>query len=148
MEFSPLRRAAVRLACLHADDRQWILANLAADERRKIDALLGEISELGLASEPSVMAGLIDELAAQPQAQVSAHSHVLHKRLLKSGHPFWAGLALQLETPAQRREALSTLANSASIRRWDTTFAKHSMPPALVSSLRDYLARSGGQDER
>ncbi|MFL9673852.1 hypothetical protein ACXUPC_23660 [Pseudomonas marginalis] len=148
MEFSPLRKAAIRLACLHADDRQWILANLAVDERRKIDALLSEINELGLASEPSVMAGLMNELAAQPQVQASAHSHVIHERLLTAGHPFWAGLVLQLETPVQRREALSSLANSASIRRWDTAFAKHTMPPALVSSLQEYLARSGGQDER
>lgn len=148
MDISPLRKAAIRLACLHADDRQWVLANLAADERQKIEALLGEINELGLASEPSVIAGLINELAAQPHAQVSAQSHVIHDRLLKAEHPFWAGLALQLETPVQRREALSTLANSASIRRWDTAFAKHTMPPALVSSLQAYLARSGGQDER
>ncbi|MBK3509538.1 hypothetical protein ACLBW8_04855 [Pseudomonas sp. M5A4_2d] len=147
MHISPLRKAAVRLACLHADDRQWILANLAADERRKIDALLGEIHELGLASEPSVLAGLINELAAQPQAQASAHSQGVHARLLQADHPFWAGLALQLETPAQRRDALSTLANSASIRRWDAAFAKYTLPPALVTSLRGYLERSGGTDE-
>ena len=148
MEFSQLRKAAIRLACLHADDRQWILANLAADERQQIDGLLGEINELGLASEPAVIAGLINELATQPQVQASAQSPVIHQRLLKAEHPFWAGLVLQLETPVQRREALSTLANSGSIRRWDTAFAKHTLPPALVSSLGDYLARSGGEDER
>ncbi|VVM79490.1 hypothetical protein PS664_02208 [Pseudomonas fluorescens] len=148
MDISPLRKAAIRLACLHADDRQWILANLAADERQKIDALLGEINDLGLASEPSVIAGLINELAAQPHVQVSAQSQVIHDRLRKAEHPFWAGLALQLETSVQRRETLSTLANSASIRRWDSAFAKHTLPPALLSSLRDYLARAGGQDER
>lgn len=148
MEFSALRKAAVRLACLHVEDRQWILAHLAVDERRKIEALLGEINELGLASEPSVIAGLIDELARQPQVETSAPGNAAHARLLKAEHPFWAGLVLQLQTPAQRREVLGTLANSASIRRWDTAFAKHALPPALIGSLQAYLERSGGMDER
>ena len=42
------RQLALKLACLHQQDRQWILDNLSDEEKAKIIPLLKEIDELGL----------------------------------------------------------------------------------------------------
>ncbi|NWB95793.1 hypothetical protein HX882_07835 [Pseudomonas gingeri] len=149
MEFSPLRKIAIRLACVHAEDRDWVLARLEPGERREVDALLEEISQLGLADDPTVLAAMLGELASPPVAEpVTADSARLKAVLANARHPFWAGLVLQLETPALRREVLGGLANSAGVRRWDTAFAKQPLPPALVNCLKNYLEPEELGDER
>ncbi|NWB46413.1 hypothetical protein [Pseudomonas gingeri] len=140
MEFSPLRKAAIRLACTHTEDREWILAQLEPGERRQIDELLEEIHLLGLTSDPGIVAAVMSELTAASSAVgPSADSARLQALLAKAEHPFWAALVLQLETPALRREVLGGVANSTGIRRWDSAFSRQTLPPALVGSLNAYL---------
>jgi len=140
MEFSPLRKAAIRLACTHTEDREWILAQLEPGERRQLDELLEEIHLLGLANDPGVVAAVMGELtAASSSVGLSANGARLQDLVPKAQHPFWAALVLQLETPALRREVLGAVANSAGIRRWDSAFSKQTLPPALVGSLNAYL---------
>ncbi|MBX8532906.1 hypothetical protein K5D32_24875 [Pseudomonas cichorii] len=133
MEFSALRKAAIRLACSHAEDRDWILARLKPDERRKVEELLDEINDLGLTSDPNIVAAMMSEL---PAPLVTPNNVRLKTQLSKATHPFWAALVLQMETPAARREVLGILANTADIRRWDSKFTKQVMPPALMASLK------------
>ncbi|MDU9030453.1 hypothetical protein [Pseudomonas mediterranea] len=148
MEFSALRKAAIRLACAHAEDRDWILARLEPGERRQIETLLEEISLLGLTSDPSVVSAMMSELKVAPPAAQAQPDHTRLKTLLsKATHPFWGALVLQLETPAVRREVLGGLANSADIRRWDGKFAKQILPPALMRSLKTRLEAQEAGDE-
>ncbi|UZE26180.1 hypothetical protein LOY67_12490 [Pseudomonas sp. B21-056] len=149
MEFSELRKAAIRLACSHAEDRDWILTRLEPDERRQVEALLEEINLLGLTSDPSVVSAMMSELTVAPATVQTPPDHTRLKSLLsKATHPFWGALVLQLETPAVRREVLGGLANSADIRRWDSKFAKQVLPPALMRSLKARLEAQEAGDER
>ena len=137
MEFSALRKAAIRLACSHAEDRDWILARLSPDERRKLEGLLDEINDLGLTNDPTIVSTVMSELTvALPATQVMPGSTRLKTQLSKATHPFWGALVLQIETPAARREVLGILANSADIRRWDSKFTNQVLPSALMASLK------------
>jgi hypothetical protein len=49
------RRAALALHGLHASDRDWILAQLAAPERAPLDPLLEELRELGIPADRSMI---------------------------------------------------------------------------------------------
>ncbi|SDA89591.1 hypothetical protein SAMN03159443_04275 [Pseudomonas sp. NFACC15-1] len=148
MEFSALRKAAIRLACSHVEDREWILARLEPEERRQVEVLLEEINLLGLSSDPSVVAALMSELAVAPSAaRPTPDNAPLKARLSKATHPFWGALVLQLETATARREVLGGLANSAEIRRWDSKFAKQVLPPALMNSLKARMDVQEAGDE-
>lgn len=148
MEFSALRKAAIRLACSHAEDREWILTRLEPEERHQVEGLLEEINLLGLSSDPAVVAALMSELTVAPSATRPTPDNAPLKALLsKATHPFWGALVLQLETPAARREVLGGLSNSAEIRRWDGKFAKQILPPALMNSLKSRMdAQEAGDD--
>jgi hypothetical protein len=149
MEFSALRKAAIRLACSHAEDRAWILARLTTDERRKVEELLDEINELGLTSDPTIVAAMMNELTVAPPATRAMPDHSrLKAQLSKATHPFWSALVLQLEAPAVRRELLGTLNNSADIRRWDGKFTKQVLPPALMASLKARLDLEAGDEQQ
>lgn len=136
MQSSSLRKVAIRLACAHVEDRQWILAQLQVGERQQIEELLEEISLLGLANDPAVVSSVMRELAVarKPVAQ-SEESAALVALLSRADNPFWAALVLQPQAPAQRRALLSGLANSADIQRWDSVLAKRELPPALIRAL-------------
>lgn len=145
MEISLLRKLAIRLACIHAEDREWILAQLDIGERQRIDDLLQEINLLGLAADPSVVSAVMAEplerlaIPATPGTSLVASVN-------RAEHPFWRGLLLQLQEQTQRRQLIDTLPNAAAVRRWDNAFAKQPVPPALVQSLRGYLDdQSNGQ---
>ena len=148
MEFSALRKAAIRLACSHAEDREWILARLEPEERRQVEVLLEEINLLGLSNDPSVVAALMSELAvASSAARTTLDTAPIKARLSKATHPFWSALVLQLETSTARREVLGGLANSSEIRRWDGKFAKQILPPALMNSLKTRMDAQEAGDE-
>ncbi|MCE0460994.1 hypothetical protein [Pseudomonas uvaldensis] len=149
MEFSALRKAAIRLACSHPEDRDWILARLETDERRQVEVLLEEINLLGLASDPSVVAAVMSEGAAVPSASRATPENVRVKSLLSNAsHAFWGALVLQMETPAIRREVLGGLANSTDIRRWDNRLSRQVLPPALMHCLKNRMEAQEGGDEQ
>lgn len=148
MEFSLLRKLAIRLACIHVEDREWILAQLGSAERQRIDDLLQEINLLGLAADPSVVSAVMAERLEQaPSQSASAQGAAIVARLGAAEHPFWAGLILQLQDQAERRKLIDSLPNAAVVRRWDNAFAKQPVPPALVQSLQSYLDGQLGDQE-
>ncbi|WP_339527234.1 hypothetical protein [Pseudomonas sp. EA_35y_Pfl2_R111] len=138
MGISLLRKLAIRLACIHAEDREWILAQLDASERQRIDDLLQEINLLGLAADPSVVSAVMAELLERPLIPATPGTS-LAASVSRAEHPFWCGLLLQLQEQAQRRQLIDALPSAAAVRRWDNAFAKQPVPPALVQSLRGYL---------
>lgn len=148
MEFSPLRRNAIRLACAHVEDREWVLTRLEPAERQRIEALLEEINLLGLAVDPAAVAAVMAEFPHSPANSALPENASVHSHVSGAEHPFWAGLVLQLQGQAQRRQVLAALPNSVRVRRWDDAFAKQSVPPALVQCLKDYLVRLEVSDGR
>lgn len=62
------RRVALILHALAPSDREWMLARLAPARRAALQALLDELAELGIASDPS----LVRELVADTPINVEA----------------------------------------------------------------------------
>lgn len=140
MEVSLLRRAAIRLACTHAEDREWVLAQLDTEERLRIEELLQEINLLGLAADPAIVASLMAETSPQANAHSLATTDAnVRSAIQRAEHPFWAALALQLSNPAQKRAVIAALPDVQRINRWDQAFAKSAVPPALAQCLREHL---------
>jgi len=138
---SPLRKLAIRLACIHAEDREWILAQLGGDEARRVNELLQEIETLGLASDPSVVNAVMAEASSQGAARplLDSEHQARLAPLARAEHPLWAALALQLQDKEQRRKLIEALPNPAAVRRWDTAFATQAVPPALARCISLHL---------
>src|SRR5690349_17282497 len=100
MNPSPLRKLAIRLACIHAEDRDWILAQLGGDEARRVKELLQEIETFGLASDPSVVNAVMSEVAGQSAVRpvLDSDNQAWLALLTQAEHPLWAALALQLHS--------------------------------------------------
>jgi hypothetical protein len=148
MEVSLLRRAAIRLACTHAEDREWVLAQLDTDERLQIEELLQEINLLGLAADPAIVASLIAETSSQAnELSLTASDAAVRASVVRAEHPFWAGLALQLNTQAQKRAVIDALPDAQRVKRWDNAFTQQSVPPALALCLCNHLSRSEVRDD-
>lgn len=142
MNFSPLRKLALRLACIHEEDRTWLLSQLAAEEQKQLNELLDEIDVLGLASDPAIVARVM----AQPsgsETTLSAQSKPLQAMAVHAEHPFWAALALQGVAREQRQVLFDRLPSSTRTQQFDTVFQASTVPPALVASLQSHLATKG-----
>lgn len=136
----PLRRLAIRLACLHADDRVWILTQLDPLERQQIDLLLMEISDLGLDKDPTVLAAMNEVPSARFAMDSAMPSDVvLHAQVSQLGHPYWGALLLQMYSSAQRRKIMDSLPQGALVRRWDHTLSAQTIPTALVAALAQHV---------
>ena len=141
MDILPLRRLAIRLACIHADDRAWILAKLDPLERQQIEMLLVEIADLGLDKDPAVLASM----TVEPTTRFATDSAmpddvVLHTQVSQLGNPYWGALLLQLYGAPQRRKVMDALPQGALIRRWDHVLSEQTVPPALVAALARHVA--------
>ncbi|MEK6788410.1 MAG: hypothetical protein AABY68_05620 [Pseudomonadota bacterium] len=141
MDTLPLRQLAIRLACIHADDRAWILAQLGRLEREQMDELLMEIADLGLNKNPAVLAALYAEpMPRFAMASVMPEDIALHPQISQLQHPYWRALLLQMHDPSQRRKAMDVLPQGALIRRWDHAWSEQAVPPALLTALARHVA--------
>ncbi|MDP1539189.1 MAG: hypothetical protein Q8K94_00185 [Moraxellaceae bacterium] len=142
MESASLRQLAIRLACIHVDDRVWVLEQLSDEQRQTIDGLLQEINELGLAKDPTVIAAILgqpNQAEFANLASILPTDVALHDLVAKAEHPCWAALLLQGHSVQQRNLVMSALPAIDQIRHWDQQFADIAVPPALVMALRDHL---------
>lgn len=136
-----LRKLAIRLACIHHEDRNWILQQLAPSERQQLEELLQEISLLGLAADPSIVDAVMRE-AAQSPAQATTPVGPLPT----DAPPFWLALALQAVTPEARHPYLDGA--KPGLLKWHKQFADEVLPPALLQHLKTKLEARDGQHER
>jgi hypothetical protein len=140
---SSLRKLAIRLACAHADDRDWVLQQLTAAERQQIEELLQEISLLGLAADPAIVDAVMRE--AEQAAPVPAQPL---GPLDGAASPFWLGLALQSLSPDARRQYLDArAAGKNGLLKWHKQFADEVLPPALMQHLATQLTIQDGSHE-
>jgi hypothetical protein len=57
-----LRKLALRLAFLSAEDRDWLLSQLPDAGKKRITSLIDEANEMGLTKDPLILSGV-----SQPQ---------------------------------------------------------------------------------
>jgi len=65
------RKAALLLHSVPAEDRDWLLSQLAPAQRQVVQALLGELAQLGIPAEPQLLdevVGRVEPAAAEAQA--------------------------------------------------------------------------------
>lgn len=147
MRHASLRHVAMRLACLNAGDREWVIEQLPAEERARVGVLLDEIADLALDRDPSVL----DLLACAREDQDCLDSVVINDvalsvRIEKAGHPFWGALLLLELDEAGRQRFLTLSPQGGVLRRWDQMLKSHVVPPALMAELERQLAdQAGGQ---
>lgn len=109
-----LRRAALELHALPEADSRWILASLPAAERKRLEALLSDLRELGIPPEASVLAvqpdadpglGRIDAANFAALARVLAAEPAGVTRALLALHgPAWRDALLREVNPHRRVE--------------------------------------------
>lgn len=129
-----LRQGAIRLACIHPDDQRWILDNLQPSEREQIEALLEEVSLLGLASDPSIVDAVMREVPVPRREKQSSP-------LDENAHPFWLALGVMAVPEEQRSLYLEQWRGKAGLSKWSSAFSSEVLPSALVQHLSDLLRR-------
>ncbi|MDZ4298828.1 MAG: hypothetical protein U0998_00515 [Moraxellaceae bacterium] len=144
MESSRLRQLAIRLACIHADDRAWVLEQFSDEQRETLDGLLDEINELGLAKNPSVVTAILDSALHSSLAgsvSILPDDVSLHDLVAKAPHPFWAALLLQGRSVEQRNKVLTGLPEIERIHQWDQRLADIEVPPAMMMAVTENILR-------
>lgn len=136
-----LRKLAIRLACIHHEDRDWILQQLAPVERQQLEELLQEISLLGLNADPAIVDAVMKE-AAQSPAQAASPVGPLPA----DAPSFWLALALQAVTSEARHPYLDGA--KPGLLKWHKQFAHEVLPPALLQHLKTRLEAQDGKHER
>ncbi|MGY1490774.1 hypothetical protein ACW4YW_15315 [Methylobacillus pratensis] len=66
------RRLVLKLHTLHEEDRAWLLGQLPQEERIELQALLNELSELGIQLEPEDIEQIYSQPVAKTQAELEA----------------------------------------------------------------------------
>lgn len=130
-----LRKLALRLACGHPADREWLLGQLTPAERQQMEALLEDISQLGLTADPAITLAVMQD--AEPDDLPEADQIAL---LNVTADPFWLGLGLQTLTAKARVPYLDVrYGDKSSLLRWHNTFTSEALPPALLRHLKTHL---------
>lgn len=152
------RRAAVALHDIHEEDRQWILAELADEERSTVARYLDELNALGFTPANATRQGMslsgvlpaspkkpFDRIrqatAAQMFAVLAQEPSSLIAQVMAIGHWPWAPAFLQMFPPLRReriRTALTGTAEPASAR-------KQFLVDAIASNLKEQDTDSGLQ---
>lgn len=123
-----LRQGAIRLACMHPDDQQWILDNLPPSERAQLEEMLEEISLLGLANDPAVV-----ETVMREPPPVSTPDPL--DTFDRGAHPFWLALGLRSLPEDEQVRQVQKWPGKAGMAKWRQTFGNEVVPPALAQQL-------------
>jgi hypothetical protein len=132
------RRAALTLHALHADDRDWVLSQLGRPQRVELEALLAELTELGIPRDPELvntaLAASQPELLAKqaPKVSLQAESKALAK-LLSAEPDAIAMHCLALLDETQRVEVTSLLMGDKRVRL--KSAAPVTAAPALTAAI-------------
>ncbi|MCD6069501.1 MAG: hypothetical protein K0S42_17 [Microvirga sp.] len=130
---SPLRRLALRLACMDDESRAWIFSQLTSEERRRVDALMAELDALGLLHDESVLRAVLGE----PDAPIDGKDDrscvtAVLPTVLKS--PAWAGLLNQAGVVGSGSDDRG---ERAAWNEWRDFWARHSVPASWREVLEE-----------
>ncbi|MEH6541737.1 hypothetical protein [Halopseudomonas sp.] len=129
-----LRKAAIRLACIHPDDRSWVLSQLSSDERKRLTALIDEAAALGLTTDAAVVDAVLSESSGRLGGDDNPNASIASDRIARLGEAFWVALVLQRHGVKVPDELLPRI-DSAAIRSWSERLDTESLPVALIDEL-------------
>lgn len=99
-----LRKLALRLAFLAAEDRDWLLNQLPVADRQRISILIDEANEMGLTRDPMVLSNL-----SQHSVKREENHNRLSKDELTSLPLFWQHLIQSYQTEATAKNLPESL---------------------------------------
>ena len=120
-----LRRLILKLACVHSQNREWVLGQLSQSERDIVQPLLDEVLELGLNIDVATVNAVLSEHALL-QDNSGAKENVATRGMEQLG-AFWQQMVL-----SHRGE------NGAEP---NTSAPFQSVPPQLAAVLDDIVMR-------
>lgn len=122
---APLRRITLRLAVLSRQDRQWILEQLDHNERNQVLALLDEINQLGLLTNPGVVSDLLRDQIEQ-----------ITPTGLPLVHPVWGALL-------SASRGFSEQSDNEQLQEWLARLRGIELPVSLLNSLERRISSGG-----
>ena len=137
-----LRRAALTLHALAAEDRDWLLRHLPADQGQALEPLLDELRTLGIPQDRSLVQTALGGLqAAEPvdRAQAQALARALAQEAPGLQSPLLSLL------PAEQRAALLACW-PAEVLRPTPVATPSSWSPALQEALRQAWNEQAAQE--
>lgn len=141
MTDAAFRRAALRLASLHHEDREWLLSHLPAEQMVRLQSCIMELQTRGFTDHADVMA----EAAADGEAGLAVQQDdAVAALLVKLAKPAWKVLLLRsLPEPERRKwEEQLTAENPFVYRRLFSEAAFSRLPPAWADVLRQQAGRN------
>lgn len=132
MTSSTLKKLVMKLACANLEDREWILMRLNPVESEKVISLLREAESLGLASDPSIVAAVMQNAVEPP------------KSVLEMPNPIWSAL-LEGRFPANRTPKGVDFVDVGVPNDGKSEFTASTLPAALEKCLREQLVRGDFQ---
>ncbi len=105
---SPMRRAALLVHAMERPDRDWVLGQLAPDERDQLATMLAELRELGIPAERELLKQAVAEMppasqhaqAADPPRENAPSDTTSPQAMLRRADPALIARALRAEPPA------------------------------------------------
>lgn len=84
---SGVRRAALYLHSLHADDRRWLLENLSPDQREQLYAMLNELEQMQVPKDQAWLPDLAKPSALAGTQLPDAEGTENHVARIEAAHP-------------------------------------------------------------
>ncbi len=144
-ELDPRRRAALTLHGLSATDRQWVLGQLRPVQRAELEALLAELVELGIPSDPALVEAALQHphgtepsLSMPPPAPIDSSPQVLAE-LFRHEPDVLLGLYLDTLETSGVEQVLRQLPSERVVRLRGAPAAALRQATALREALREVV---------
>lgn len=144
------RYIALKMACLHAEDRQWLLMHLEPEARKRIQALLADLEASGLQMDAGVVAEICAERsrsaqqeAAHPDAAVNPAVDSVLLQTVTRQDPAWAALTLLAADEARRKAVLRHLPGEQALA---IHACLNQLPAELPASLKEHFVMLSRQE--
>lgn len=142
-----MRRAALLLHSMPADDREWLLEQLSPRERSRLSPLLAELQSLGMPTDPTLVSEALSTAESDSPQNTLAHSAMVQAllrepdhlivTLLRCGPWAWQAALFASCTPARRRAIEAALQASTA----EPTHAP-ALREALIEGVRERVAQA------
>lgn len=129
------RKLALKIACISAEDRKWVLERLSSEEIEALTPLLNEIEELGLNRDPAIVKEVIGSLKIESETQKVSNQNELEITNLSNVHESWQKMVLGLVSKQEGERLI--VKNDLDIKVADSY---KGVPPSLGDSLGKYLS--------
>jgi hypothetical protein len=142
-----LRRTVLHIAAAHPQDRRWLLAQLPAPQRQRVQSLLAELKALGI-RDAAACRHLLEQ---QPAETATGHAPGDHAGMAmptpaavdSQSWIHWLLAQPQAEQlPFDLRVLLSAHSDGSTASSSEAGTAATHVPPAWLPTLREFLAEA------